>query len=240
MKKYLCFMLVMVLSVGVMADVVITEGESYPGVLELDIAADPAIAGLALEVTVDSGTLSSVALDGFNVFIDQAYSTPGFTTLEEVNTNPVANADAPGAITDLTGTFAVCGGSLTEDHVGVTVATLTLTSDEGFVVTVTGDETRGGAVAMDGTEVAVVGGTFSYVGPPPSCPEDLNGSGYVEAGDISMIIAKWGLQVPDGEGWIEDINGSGYIEAGDISCIISKWGMTAEECASTPGCGSLE
>ena len=238
MGKMMSLLLVLVLSVGVMADVVITDsGSSALGELVLNVAADPALAGLALEVNVDFGTVGSVSMEGFNVFIDQAYSTPGFSTLAEVNTNPVANADAPGAITDLTGTFAICGGSLTEGHAGVAAATITITSPDYTVVTITADDTRGGAVAMDGSEVAVVGGTFSST---PNCPEDLNRDGYVSAGDISMLIAKWGLSVPDGEVWVEDVNGSGHIEAGDISCIIRKWGMSSVLCAQTPGCGSLE
>ena len=232
MRNLIAILAVLAMGVSAMADVVITESAATgPNSLVLDVAADPAIAGMAVEVTVDSGSLTSVSMDGFNVFIDQAYSTPGFTTLAEVATNPVANADAPGAITDLTGTFALCAGSLTEDHAGVTAATITITSDDGAVVTITADDTRGGAVAMGGDSVTIVGGTFT-VPTGGGCPEDLNGSGYVEAGDISMIIAKWGQQVPEGETWIEDLNGSGYVEAGDISMIIAKWGMSAEDCAA--------
>ncbi len=51
------------------------------------------------------------------------------------------------------------------------------------------------------------------------CPEDLNGSGAVDFGDIVAILAVWGS-----EGGPEDLDGSGVVDFGDLLRVLRAWG----------------
>ncbi len=204
MRNLIAILAVLAMGVSAMADVTWVEDNTTAKTSVMTWTSSEPLAGMALELAVADGTsLTSVAMTGFNVFIDQAYSTPGFTTLESVNTNPAANADAPGAITDLTGTFAVCGGSLTEDHAGVSTGTIVLTADVSTTVDITADETRGGAVAMGGAAVAVTPVTATITA-GPTCwsyeyftSGDADGDGDVDTDDWPIFRDAFGTAEGD-------------------------------------------
>ena len=222
MRNLIAILAVLAMGVSAMADVTWVEDNATSGTSTMTWTSTDPLAGMALELTVVSGALDSVEMTGFNVFIDQAYSTPGFATLAEVNTNPVAEADAPGAITDLAGTFAVCGGSLTEDHAGVTTGTIVLMASEETVVDIVADDTRGGAVAMGGAAVAVTAAQATItVGPSPFEQGDINGDGVVDFSDANIVITLWGTSDAAG-----DVNGDGVVDFSDANVIITNWGMT--------------
>jgi len=54
-----------------------------------------------------------------------------------------------------------------------------------------------------------------------SCPADIDGSGTVDAADLSTLLGNWG---GTGAG---DVDGSGSIDAADLSALLGAWG----ECA---------
>jgi hypothetical protein len=74
-----------------------------------------------------------------------------------------------------------------------------------------------------------VGGHDSFVGygrflleedgvpPPPPCPADLTGDGFVSAADITTLLSGWGT--PFG-----DANGDGLTNAQDITTMLGAWG----------------
>jgi len=52
-----------------------------------------------------------------------------------------------------------------------------------------------------------------------ACPEDIDGSGAVDVGDILAVIAFWGQS-----GVPEDLNGSGVVDVSDLLILIGAWG----------------
>ena len=53
----------------------------------------------------------------------------------------------------------------------------------------------------------------------PPCPEDIDGSGTVDFGDILAILSAWG-----NAGGPEDLDGSGTVDFGDILVVLTAWG----------------
>ncbi len=51
------------------------------------------------------------------------------------------------------------------------------------------------------------------------CPNDLDGSGVVDFGDILVVLAAWGQAGGDA-----DLDGSGFVDFGDILIILEDWG----------------
>ena len=54
----------------------------------------------------------------------------------------------------------------------------------------------------------------------PVCPEDLDGSGRVDAGDLLQLIAQWG-----GDG-AADIDGNGTVGVDDLLRVLRRWGRS--------------
>ena len=57
--------------------------------------------------------------------------------------------------------------------------------------------------------------------PPPACPADIDGSGSVDASDLSTLLGSWGAS---GAG---DSDGNGTIDAADLSTLLGAWGPCA-------------
>jgi hypothetical protein len=49
------------------------------------------------------------------------------------------------------------------------------------------------------------------------CPEDVNGSGAVDAADLAALLAGWGTASPDP-------NGDGNVDAADLAVLLAAWG----------------
>jgi len=72
------------------------------------------------------------------------------------------------------------------------------------------------------------GGAFDVLGgfwggaasASPPCPEDLDGSGAVDFGDILAILSAWG-----NVGGPEDLDGSGFVDFGDLLAVLGAWGL---------------
>ncbi|MCP4837568.1 MAG: hypothetical protein GY895_22715 [Phycisphaera sp.] len=52
------------------------------------------------------------------------------------------------------------------------------------------------------------------------CPEDLNGDGVVDGGDIGLLLAAWGPAA----GSPADLDGNGVVSGGDLGLILAAWG----------------
>lgn len=58
--------------------------------------------------------------------------------------------------------------------------------------------------------------------PPPPCPGDADGSGAVDFGDVTSVLANYGaVGPPHGPG---DADGSGTVDFGDITSVLANWG----------------
>jgi hypothetical protein len=55
--------------------------------------------------------------------------------------------------------------------------------------------------------------------PVTDCPEDLNGNGTVEGGDLAILIGAWGTLASG-----PDISGDGVIDGVDLAIMLSAWG----------------
>ena len=56
-------------------------------------------------------------------------------------------------------------------------------------------------------------------GSEPSCPQDCNGDGYIDIGDLLSIIDGWGSSSGC------DINGDGTIDVVDLLEVVGNWGI---------------
>ena len=55
------------------------------------------------------------------------------------------------------------------------------------------------------------------------CPQDIDGNGTVDGGDLSVVLGFWGQPVdPPGSG--ADLNGDGLVTGADLTEILSFWG----------------
>ena len=54
----------------------------------------------------------------------------------------------------------------------------------------------------------------------PPCPEDLNGDGQVNGGDLALVLSSWGEDGDEGA----DLNGDGMVNGADMALILSAWG----------------
>ncbi len=52
-----------------------------------------------------------------------------------------------------------------------------------------------------------------------NCPADLDGDLFVDAADLTVVLAAWGSTGPTG-----DVNGSGLVDGLDLSVILAAWG----------------
>jgi T5SS/PEP-CTERM-associated repeat protein/predicted outer membrane repeat protein len=52
-----------------------------------------------------------------------------------------------------------------------------------------------------------------------TCPQDIDGSGHVDVGDILAVLAAWG-----NEGGPEDVDESGTVDVGDLLDVLASWG----------------
>ncbi len=84
-----------------------------------------------------------------------------------------------------------------------------LDEDPLLAVYVTGPNSDN-AFRIDGEDLAC---------PVVVCPEDLDGSGAVDFGDILAVISAWGE--PGGP---EDLDGSGTVDFGDLVIVLGAWG----------------
>lgn len=53
----------------------------------------------------------------------------------------------------------------------------------------------------------------------PPCPSDVNGDGYVDGTDLSLILGHWGMDAA-----LYDLDGSGLIDGADLAIILGAWG----------------
>ena len=57
-----------------------------------------------------------------------------------------------------------------------------------------------------------------------ACPEDIDGSGSVDLGDLLIVLATWG-PCEDCPG---DLDGNGVVELDDLLAVLSAWGPCPE------------
>ena len=65
------------------------------------------------------------------------------------------------------------------------------------------------------------------------CPGDLDGSGTVDAADLSTLLGAWGT--PAG-----DTNGDGTTDASDLSTLLGAWGPCDNCDADLDGSGTVD
>jgi hypothetical protein len=51
-----------------------------------------------------------------------------------------------------------------------------------------------------------------------ACPEDIDGSGQVDVGDLLAVIAAWGSNDP-----ASDLDDSGLVDVTDLLAVIAAW-----------------
>lgn len=56
----------------------------------------------------------------------------------------------------------------------------------------------------------------------PPCPEDVDGSGAVDLGDISAVLFNFGQAAPPAQG---DVDASGTVDLGDLSAVLFAFGQ---------------
>lgn len=136
------------------------------------------VLGMGLTVTVDSGELDDVTINGFNVFIDEAYdiasanggALPGYTDTDLPDADPKANVDGPG-MAPLSGSFALCAGYLVEENPGVLAAngSIVFEASQETQITLSKNDKRGGVVNAAGEVATNLPITFTIEVAPAEC-----------------------------------------------------------------------
>jgi hypothetical protein len=57
----------------------------------------------------------------------------------------------------------------------------------------------------------------------PCCPADLNGDGFVNGPDITVLLSRWGTTGPAGS-VVGDLNCDGTVNGQDITVLLTSWG----------------
>jgi hypothetical protein len=87
---------------------------------------------------------------------------------------------------------------------------LTAASCTGIFATVTG---------MPDVEVVYTADSVTVRIPPP-CPADLDGSGFIDVGDLLQVLADWGACA----GCPADLDGNGAVDVTDLLQLLALWG----------------
>jgi hypothetical protein len=66
---------------------------------------------------------------------------------------------------------------------------------------------------------------------PESCIADINNDGKVSAADLGLMLAFWGTDGANEDGFLIDINNDGSVDAGDLGLMLGYWGACEEELA---------
>jgi hypothetical protein len=66
-------------------------------------------------------------------------------------------------------------------------------------------------------------GAIEFPAPPVPCPEDLDGSGSVGAGDLAILLGDWG-PCDDCANCPSDLDGDCVVGAGDLAIMLGAWG----------------
>jgi hypothetical protein len=66
---------------------------------------------------------------------------------------------------------------------------------------------------------------------PPSCPEDLDGDGDVDTGDLLALLGDWGCE---GDECLGDIDDDGDTDTSDLLALLAAWG----DCPEPPPAGA--
>ncbi len=105
-------------------------------------------------------------------------------------------------------TFFLAGGNTGNDHGKTTFDDLRI-----YDTLLTSDEIR----------ALYRGQIIEYAG----IPGDLDGDGAVGSGDLDVVRAHWGEQVPPGNYALGDANGDGAVGSADLDIVRGNWGENA-------------
>lgn len=234
MKKLIAILALMAMGSAAMAQ--FSVDTTTPGQATINVP--DGILGIGLDVTVSNGTLDSVDVNGFNVFIDDAWQTlDGGGTLPAelpVGTSALANVMDRG-VAALSDNFAICAGFLAENNPGTAGATIVLEAADGADVVISENDKRGGVVnaagSVDFTELVF---TIDAEQQGPACwnnPNqafgDINNDGKVDTLDWPIFRDSFG-SVDGGAGYnpCADLNRDGKIDTLDWPIFRDNFGKT--------------
>jgi hypothetical protein len=63
---------------------------------------------------------------------------------------------------------------------------------------------------------------------PESCQADVNNDGLIDAQDLGLLLAFWGEDGVNENGWDPDLNDDGVVDAGDLGVLLGFWGECTE------------
>ena len=79
-----------------------------------------------------------------------------------------------------------------------------------------------GSGTFNGAQRAFVVSDFVLAPPIDPCPGDITGGGFVDATDLSILLALWGST--GGGEFDADVNNDGIVEGADLSIVLGGWG----------------
>lgn len=232
MKKLIAILALMAAGSAYAADVNFTAVDKADGTAEVTWTVDGCtVLGMGLEVAVDAAdTLTAVDVNGFNVFIDQAFDiVDGGGTLTEPlpTSNAKAELDAAGAADSFAASFALCAGYLAENNTGLTTGTITLTATDDTTVELKENATRGGVVGIKEGAVASLttnlgaGMVVDITVAPQVCKGDMNGDGFVNFVDLGQFKLAFGKAATNPAA---DFNDDGFVNFVDLGQFKLKFG----------------
>lgn len=249
MKKVLPILLVIAMALPAMATVTITAVDNGDGTVTIGYVADAGevIRGAGIKLTVGAGdevdgvvdALAPDAASPFNAYIDY-YAEFGVTELPGTGAHPVADPAAAGPLALPAAEAVFSAGVLDEsgntggaEGTGI-LCTITLVdgSDaDGFaVLTIAEDALRGGVVGDGFTADQVVyPAALTIEIPGDICLGDLNGDGFKNTFDMSLLVNKLMAKgapynIPSTDPAYQeaaDLNADGYCNTFDMSMLVN-------------------
>ncbi len=75
-------------------------------------------------------------------------------------------------------------------------------------------------ISVKADAVGPAGTTWVEAPVPSPCPADLDGDGFVGAGDLAILLAAWGNPATGGA----DLDGNGFVGVEDLAILLAAWG----------------
>jgi len=228
MKKLIAILALMAMGPVAMAQ--FTVDTSVAG--EATVSVPNGVLGLGLDVTVSVGTLDSVEVNGFNVFIDEAWQNFDGKTTQEILDLTDDNADGipdvaqsvalanvgDKGVAAVSGNFAICAGYLAANNPGTNGATIVFKAADGADVILSENVKRGGVVNAAGKvnlnadpEIAEL--AFTIEAEATVCKGDMNGDGAINFVDLGQFKLAFGKPATNPAA---DFNGDGVVNFVDL------------------------
>ncbi|MFO0873764.1 MAG: hypothetical protein U0575_07295 [Phycisphaerales bacterium] len=163
---------------------------------------------------------------------------PPLDGIEASTANAISNVEPSSSMRRVVGQNVTSGAAIMWESVnGVDWCYVNLNDDIG------GCSSTGWTltVANDVNDIGYVVGTGTRNGPPNrgfilACPFDVDLNGFVDGGDLGLVLSDWGVCPSYPRHCLADVNCSGTVDGADLGIVLSAW-TGSTPCLAALSCG---